>query len=82
MADFTFINSSAVDIIDDARILKPTSNTNTTPSFTDTISRLNLAFTPKEIPLSGFGLSSSTAAIPPTGRPVSGQLWPRGVYNK
>lgn len=82
MADFTFINSGAGDIIDDARILKPTSNTNITPSFTDTIARLNLPHIPAEVPLSGNGLSSSTAVIPPTGRPHAGQLWPRGVYNK
>ena len=40
MADFTFINQSPVDYDTDTKTYKPTSNSNMSPDFTDSIERV------------------------------------------
>lgn len=82
MADFTFITTSSVDSIDDAKVFKPTTNSNISPTFDSVIDRLDSPFISEEIPLVNFGLNSSISAVPAKGRPAGGQLYPRGVYNK
>lgn len=80
MADFTFINQSAVDYDVDTKTYKPTSNSNMNPDFTSAIDRIYTTQVSRDIPIAGLTFSP----VPATGsrRPAGGQLWPRGVYNK
>jgi hypothetical protein len=80
MADFTFINQSPVDYDTDTKTYKPTSNSNMSPDFTDSIGRIYSLQVSRDIPIAGLTFSPVNAI--PTRRPAGGQLYPRGVYNK